>query len=368
MTGKFLTESLVILMNKKFIKYGAVAVVLTYASVFMSINYNSRLNKNLNKVSASTVHFDTTMNSEPISIAEGPFFTPSVSLDGTRLLYSSGDNIYEMDLNTKSVHQLTTIGNCFNPAYSVKDMNLIAFARNDGIYTLDKSKNITKKVVSSENKEVAFAKPSFTPDGNIIYFKVKVLPKPDGHGFVEKDAYINMVSMDGKKIEKLVEGYNPACSKDGRKLIYEVKDKIYILDLQTKQSTFVGEGKYASWSNSGKWVSYTLSSKVTEPYSKYNSGRNLFIDKEFSNIRIVGLFNLETDRKITTEEFEDRSKEIEEWANDVKHTNIDQHFLLTSSKAYFDSTWSKDDKELYVCLYNSSKGGFELVKYNVDKN
>jgi hypothetical protein len=353
-------------VNKKVVKYSLVAVTITCSALFININYSNKWrNSTINKVSAKNV----SVNKEsyiPVLVSEGGYFTPVMNSEGNKLLYSSGDDIYELDLIKNDIRQLTTMGNCYNPVYFEKDNNIIVFARNNGIYKMEiASKNVTK-ITGSEDQQVSFAKPNFTPEGDIIYFKVTVLPNPDGHGYIEKEPSIYKVSKDGKSEEKIIGGYNPVISKDGKSLLYESKENIYVMDLETKDSKLIDSGKYASWSNNGKYISYAKFQRDAVPYTKLKGKRRLFIDKEFSNIYVADLNNIKNKYKLTKEEFENRDGEIESWVNDVKDSSAEQHFLVVSKIAYFDSVWSKDDSELYVSVYNGDKGTFELVKYKID--
>jgi hypothetical protein len=353
-------------MNRKFIKYGIVAVVLTYSAVFINMNYGHKHNENIGKVSASAVSISS-KDYVPDLIAEGGYFTPCMNSEDNKLLYSSGDDIYQLDLSKNDVTQLTTMGNCYNPVYYEKDNNIIAFARNDGIYKMEISSKKITKVIGTENPQISFAKPNFTPEEDIIYFRITVLPSPDGHGFMEKDPSIYKLTKDGKSEIKLLEGYNPVLSKDGKNLLYELKDNIYVMNMETKESKFVDQGKYAAWSNSGKYVSYAKFDRESKPYTKLSAKRKLFIDREFSNIYLADLSNLKTKTKLTSAEFDNRDEEIESWANDAKDNSGEQHFLVVSKTAFFDTEWSKDDNELYVSVYNSDKSNFELLKYKLKK-
>lgn len=360
-------------MNKKFFKYSMIATTITYAALFIDLNYGIATHENRkvsnetsNKVSASALNIKE-KEGNPELLSEGAYFTPCLNNDGTRLLYSSGDNIYIMNLQDKSIEQLTSMGNCYNPAYYEKDNNIVAFARNDGIYKLDlKTKKITKIVTSAE-PEVSFAKPNFTPEGDLIYFKVTVLPRPEGHGFIEKEPSIVKISNDGSGQEKIIEGYNPVLSKDGKKLLYELNNNIYMMNLETKDSRIIDEGKYAAWSNSGKSISYAKFDRSAVPYSKTSKKKKLFIDKEYSNIYIADINNVKKKKKITKEEFENKEEDIKSWLQTIEDSTSEQHFLVVSKIAFFDSTWSADDKELLVSTYNSDKEAFELLKYKAEQ-
>lgn len=353
-------------MNKRFLKYGLIAIVIIYASVLVSVIYNHQVGTKLETTNKSVkvnsrVHYTKTQ----LLVEEGAFFTPCLNSLGDKFIYSSGDNIYEMDIVTKAIKQLTYIGNCYNPVYYEKDNNTIAFARNDGIYIMDIAKNTTRKLVASNNPQVSYARPNFTMEGDIIYFKVTVLPKPEGYGFIEENPAIYRISKDGKNNEKIIDGYEPILFRDGKKLCYELKNNIYVIDLETRINKLIAVGKYASWSQDGNYISYVKFEKITIPYN-LKQIKKLFIDKEFSNIFVTSVNNPKEKIKITKEEFENRDKELNRWANDLKHTNIDQHFLVSSKLIFFDSIWSKDNKCLYVSQYNGNKGGFELAKYNIN--
>lgn len=360
-------------MNKRFIKYSMVAITITYTALFLDINYGaSKKEQSIisteedNQVSVSSANY-LNEDRESELVSEGAYFTPSLNNEGSKLLYSSGDNIYEMDLRTMDKKQLTTIGNCYNPVYFEKDNNIIAFARNDGIYKLDLSSKRVIKIVESKDPQVSFAKPNFTPEGDIIYFMVTVLPRPEGHGFMEKDPSIIKISRDSSVQEKIIEGYNPALSHDGKRLLYEINNNIYVLNMDTKDSSLVDAGKYAAWSTSGKYISYAKFDRTTTPYKKLKGKKNLFIDKEFSNLYIADLSNLKNKKKLTQEEFDNKESDIENWAKSVEDSTAEQHFLIVSKIAYFDSTWGGEDKELFASIYNSSRESFQLVKYDVEK-
>jgi hypothetical protein len=351
-------------MNKKFIKYSLIAVVLTYSTVLINMNYGP-VYSNKNKASAVSLYKDK--NPAEV-VAEGGFFTPCINSTGNKLLYSSGDDIYELDLERKDIKQLTTMGNCYNPVYNEKDNNIIAFARNDGIYKMNLTTMQINKVMGSDNPQVSYAKPNFTSEEDLIYFKVTVIPNEEGHSFIEKEPAIYKLSRDGKVEEKIIDGYNPVLSKDGKKLLYEMKENIYVLDLGTKDSILIDKGKYAAWSNSGNFISYAKFERTTVPYNKLKEKKNLFIDMEFSNIYTADLGNLKNKNKLTREQYDNSDIEIKSWANDAKYGSGEQHFLLVSKVAYFDSEWSKDDSELYVSSYNSEKGAFELLKFKLNKD
>lgn len=321
---------------------------------YIKINANGKVKASMADVSDR--------ESSTFLISEGAYFTPCLNNDGTKILYSSGNDIYELDLVKNNIKQLTTLGNCYNPVYYEKDNNLIAFARNDGIYLMDISKNDIKKVTGSKDSKISFAKPNFTAEGDLIYFKVSVHPREDGHGFVEKNPSINRINKDGKNDIKLIDGYNPLLFKDGKTLIYEMDDNLYLMNFDTNDKKLIDTGKYAAFSDDGKYISYTKYERKTVPYTKIKGKSNLFVDKEYSNIYIAEVNNLKNKYKLTEEEFEDREKEIEEWANATKDYKTEQHFLIVSKVAYFDSLWSKNNENIYMSVYNSDKGAFELIK------
>ncbi|SKA73146.1 hypothetical protein SAMN05428976_101162 [Clostridium sp. USBA 49] len=357
-------------MNKKFLKYSLSVIIIMGISLFISINKihkNSSANeyaKNTEKTKASVASKDSNLESSLMTL-EGTYFTPCLNKDGNKILYSSGDDIYEIDLIKNNVKQLTNLGNCYNPVYYEKDNNIIAFARNDGIYLINITENSIKKIISSKEPNISFAKPNFMPNGDLIYFKTKLISKEDERGFIEENPSINMISKDGKNDMKITEGYNPVLFKDGKTLVYEMGENLYLMNLQTKDKKLIDSGKYASFSNDGKYISYTKYEKETVPYANIKEKKNLFVDKEYSNVFIVETNNTKNKFKLTKEEFENKDKEIEEWAKQTNNLKTEQHFLIVSKIAYFDTLWSKDNKSLYISIYNSSKGYFELIKVQV---
>lgn len=354
-------------MKKEFIRYSIVVILVTLLAVYLNNlsmeKRNSGPRENKGSTSVSKINED---EKNAVVIAEGIYFNPVFSKDGSKMLFGNGDNIYEMNLSSIETKQLTKIGGCYNPAYS-KEEELIVFARNNGIYMLDRKSSEVKKIISSDDPQKSFAKPNFTLEGDIIYFVVTVIPGPEGHGFIEKDPGIYRISKAGKNNEKIVEGYNPALSWDGRKLAYELKNKIYVLDLQTKEKRLIDIGKYAAWSKDNNYISYTKFEKKTSPYTKGTWHKKLYLDKDYSNVWVANVNN-NKQYKVTNEEFENKDTEIKAWVKEATKFNVEQHFLVPSKQSFFDSTWGKENNELYALRYSSKTNGFELVKYNINFN
>lgn len=360
-------------MNRKFIRYSLYAVAITYICTFISIKYNKLINENKTigsrkdkfNFSAKTMNANMTISEDAVTAAEGAFFSPVLNNEGNKILFSNGENIMELNLITKEKRNLTDTGNCYNPVYNRSDNNLVAFARTDGIYVIDLKKNNIRAVVTTNNPEISFAKPNFTKDNSIIYYRVNVTPKSDGHGFAEKEPAIYKVTIDGKHEEKLIDGYNPIVTYDNKNLIYEWKDNLSIMDLETRNVKVIGKGKYASVSHDNKYISFAKYDRDTAPYTKVKNNKKLFIDKEYSNIYIAPINNPSKINKITKEEYEDKSEEIDNWAKETKDIITEQHFLIVSKMSYFDTAWSADNKDLYISCYNADKGDFELLRYDI---
>lgn len=353
-------------MKKDFIRFSIVAILVTVLALyFNSLSIEKRktsMDDKDNNLSTSVSNLNSYEKNNAI-VAEGIYFNPVLNNEGSKLLFGNGDNIYEMMLSSNEIDQLTKIGGCYNPSYS-KDDELITFARSNGIYILDRKSNEIKKVISSDDPQKTFAKPNFTPEGDIIYFSVTVQPGPEGHGFVEKEPGIYRISKDGKNNEKIIEGYNPALSNDGIKLAYELKEKIYTLNLQTKENKLIDIGRYASWSPDSNCISYTKFEKQTSTYKKGLWHKNLYLDKDYSNIWIADISSNKK-FKVTKEEFEDKDFEIKEWAKEAIKFNTEQHFLVPSKQSFFDSTWGQKSNELYALRYSSKTSNFELVRYDI---
>jgi hypothetical protein len=347
-------------------------VAITYICTFISLKYNKLINENKAigdrkdkpSSSAKTMNANITTLEDSEIAAEGAFFSPMLNNEGNKILFSNGDNILELNLITKEKRELTDTGNCYNPSYNRSDNNILTFARTDGIYVIDLKKNNIRAVVTTSNPQISFAKPNFTKDNSIIYYRVNVIPKSDGHGFVEKDPAIYKVTLDGKHEEKLIDGYNPILTYDSKNLIYEWNDNLCIMDLESRNVKVIGKGKYASISHDSKYISFAKYDRETAQYGKVKNNK-LFIDKEYSNIYIANINNPNKEYKITQEEYEDESEEIDNWAKESKDSKTEQHFLVVSKMSYFDTAWSADNKYLYISCYNADKGDFELLKYDI---
>lgn len=361
-------------LNKRFIKYALFAVVITYSCAYISSNYKIKTsNTKIHEigggkvsVNSQTLIEDNKNRSNFELVAEGAFFTPVVNNTGSKILFSNGNDILELELQTKKIRKLIDKRSCFNPIYN-RNNSSIVFARSDGIYLYDIEKRLIKSVVTSSDPQISFAKPNFTNDGAIIYFRGKVIPKNEAHGFIEKEASVYKISIDGKHEEKLTDGYNPTITNDCKKLIYELKDNLYIMDLESKKTEIIDNGKYASLSHDGKYISYAKYERDITKYIKGKVSDKLFIDKEYSNIYIAEILNPKNKHKITIEEYGEKEQEIDDWAKTNKNKNTEQHFLVVSKMAYFDTAWSLDNNELYISCYNAEKGDFELLKYYIKK-
>jgi hypothetical protein len=103
------------------------------------------------------------------------------------------------------------------------------------------------------------------------------------------------------------------------------------------------------------------------PYGKAKGYDKLYIDKEYSNIYVIDVNNKQNKFKLTSEEFDNKDIEIESWAKEVKDKGVEQNFLVVSKISYFDTMWSKDDNFIYISVYNTDKGDFELLKFDFTK-
>jgi TolB protein len=192
-------------------------------------------------------------------------FYPSLSPDGRRVLYSaySADNnydIYQYNLDTDTIEQLTTVYGVENaPEYS-PDMQFITFTR-----TAPTREGISIIVMDSNGGElnnipqVSGWDPTWSPDGNSILFA------SDKNGTVQ----LYTVRPDGSRLTRITD--LPAIrgrsdwSADGRYIVTYSgeawKRELFIMDpdgSDVRQLTpGGGNSQGPSFSPDGQWVAFT---------------------------------------------------------------------------------------------------------------
>lgn len=292
-------------------------------------------------------------------------FAPVVNPEGTKILYSSNDDMYEMNIDGTGKQKLAGMEKAFTPFYS-KEGNKIVFARNDGIYIKDTISGRISAVIKSKNHSELYSRPSMTSDGQIIYFKAVISPDMISNtGRIKTEAVIYKMDSTGKNKIKIVQGSNPSLSKDGRNLAFEADGKIFVMNLDTKEQKLIDEGKLPSWSPSGKYLSYIKAAEEVTRYDKIPEKTNLYLEKQYLSIWIANLDNLDLKYKLTEEEYVQSEAEIDKWAKETTDTSVDQHFVLSNKYSYYDSSWGTEDKDFYS-VRSSEKEGFELMKFELD--
>jgi hypothetical protein len=245
----------------------------------------------------------------------------------------------------------------YDPRYS-SDGLMLASVKNSGIYIKDMESLDEKKLIAYNDKTEIVNKPNITPSNEIIYYKAEKTNSENGA--------IYKSDKTGKQPIKIVDGKNPMVSKDGEKVVYESDGKICILQLKTNVKTMVDTGKYPSWSDNGKLISYVKEEKETQSYDENTEKKEVFIEKSYSSLWV---FDLTTENTImlTNKEVNIDNKGIQSWAGAVKNGSITSNLDLTSKYSYFESAWSVDNKEICVIRRNNVDKGFQLIKYKLDK-
>jgi hypothetical protein len=251
----------------------------------------------------------------------------------------------------------TKILESYDPRYSTDGL-MLASVKNSGIYIKDMESLDEKKLIAYNDKTEIVNKPNITSSNEIIYYKAEKTNSENGA--------IYKADKTGKESIKIVDGKNPMVSKDGKKVVYESNGKICILELKTNIKTLVDTGKYPSWSDNGKLISYVKEEKETQSYDVNTEKKEVFIEKSYSSLWV---FDLTTENTImlTNKEVNIDNKGIQSWAGAVKNGSITSNLDLTSKYSYFESAWSVDNKEISVIRRNNVDKAFELIKYNLDK-
>jgi hypothetical protein len=233
-TSKMTLKNIILkkkLKQRKLIYYSCLA-----ASVFilvLLINNKLLIRKKIpeiveiTKVHASQLYIKEKIRLTKI-ISNSNIFAPEINPEGTKILYSSEDSIYEMNIDGSNKQKLSDMKNVYAPNYSSKG-DKIVFAKNEGIFIEDVESKEVKNVIKSTNSYEVYDKPNFTTDGSIIYCKTDFENDPNGTiGGAKKVSEIYKVNENGKNNIKLIDGLNPALSRDGKSLAYEVDGKIYV--------------------------------------------------------------------------------------------------------------------------------------------
>lgn len=355
--------------HRKFTYYACLAAsMLIFIAVFTSYKISDF--KNFPKIIDSTkVHASQLYIKEKARlvkiIAKGNIFAPEINPEGKKILFSSEDNIFEMNIDGSNKQRLSNMKNAYSPRYS-KEGDKIVFAKNDGIYIEDLKSGKVNTVIKSKNPYETFDKPNFTAEGSIIYCKTSFENNiNDTLGGTKKVSEISMVDSDGKNNIKLSDGLNPALSKDGKNLAFEEEDKVYVMNIETKEKKLIDDGRQPAWSPSGNYLSYIKTAQEVIKYDKIPDKTNLYLEKQYSSIWISDMKNLGLKYKLTEEEYIQSKEDVDNWAKGVTDTSVDYHFVLSNKYTYYDSSWGNKDTDLYA-VRSSEKEGFELMKFELD--
>ena len=197
-------------------------------------------------------------------------FAPTFSPNGRWMAYVSDRDIYLMNSRTKERHRLTE-GR--SPDWS-PDGEAIVFVSNrsgqPNIYKTD----INGEEVQQLTNEASNGSPSWSPDGQWIAFS----SRRDGDIF----SWIYLMTADGRRQRKLVQGRNPVWSPDGKQMVYILDiagSGVYVMNAAGQNSRRVTPEKtwseHPAWSPDGQWIAYEA--EIENPWGNPNRDTNIYL-------------------------------------------------------------------------------------------
>lgn len=249
----------------------------------------------------------------------------------------------------------------YDSRYSFDEKKLVS-VKSGGIYVEDIETSKEKKLVAYNEKVHIINKPNLTLNNDIIYYKAEKVTL--GNGAIEEtNGAIYLTNSGGQETTKIVDGRNPMVSKDGKKLVYEAENKIYVLTLDTKVKMFIDNGSYPAFAANGNLISYAKEENEPQNYDVNNKGNDRSAEKRLSSLWVFDL-TTEGARMLTNKETNVKNSSIESWAQVVRNSNIDDNFDVKYS--YYESIWSTTNKEVYAIRKDNEAQVFELIKFNLD--
>jgi Tol biopolymer transport system component len=202
----------------------------------------------------------------------GYAYSPSFSPEGKQIMFRGKEEaIYIIDSNGENLRRLLKLNNedIFSCSYS-PDGSKFAFITRKGLYVGDiNMPYFYRKIL---NIALSSSQPAWSPDNRKLAVvtdkqvraSIQVWGKTY-HGWKSAGEILTL-NIDGSDVRKLIHGFKPSWSPDGKKIAYQGEDGYYIIDaydtdgstkrlMSSNQSFFKsGVSVCARWSPDGKYI------------------------------------------------------------------------------------------------------------------
>lgn len=181
--------------------------------------------------------FNSSLFTTPQIVVEAPKIATPLPTNESILFVSdkTGDNeIYMMDLTTKTVHNLTqNPSDDMNPQVTRNGQYIVFYSDRDGdneIYRMDLETNETVQLTNNKTEDYD---PTFSPDGKFVIYKST--QDDTGDIFIMNSDGTNQQNLT--KILNKTEEWNPTFSFDGSKILFvqrrnhdHLKDEVFMMN------------------------------------------------------------------------------------------------------------------------------------------
>jgi len=200
---------------------------------------------------------DESGNTSPLLPVPGNYLSPALSVDGNRLAFTSGGDIWVYDLKQSAMTRLTFGGGYGNPLWTT-DGQYVVFRAAGGIFWIraagtDRPKPLTQ----GNNPQLPW---SFTPDGKLAFVEIDPATGADIWTIpVETDGSGLRAGKPEVFLQSPFQERCPMFSPDGRWLAYMSNEsgayQVYVQAFPHKggkQQVSTDSGGYPAWSRDGK--------------------------------------------------------------------------------------------------------------------